>query len=147
MTAGTLVSPAPAPPAAFASLFPSELLLRLVQHFQEYGQLRVDGAALSARLLATGRAYDLPAAKAIETRLSAWAASAGELLADARHSPEADRLAPLLAEFREKWLTALSALQIPVERAAAIAERIAREGLTATTTIEDILRERLQHRP
>ena len=148
MTAGTLVSPTPGPasPVTFGSLFPSELMVRLVHHFNEYGRLKADGAALSARLAATGQAYDLPAAKQIETRLAAWAASAGPLLAEIEHGPEAARLGGLLPEFREMLLTARSALVIPVERAAAISERIAREGLTGTTTTEDLRRERLQDR-
>jgi len=45
------------------------------------------------------------------------------------------------AEFREAVLDARVSLSIPVERAAAISERIAPEGLTKTTTTEDLRRE------
>jgi hypothetical protein len=118
------------------SYFPSDLLVRIIQHFHAYGQIREEGRALSRRLIATNTVYDLPAAKAIEQRLSAWADASGE----------ADDLREFTAELRDTLLDVRLVLNIPVERAAAVKERIAREGLTGNVTMEDLLRERLRDR-
>ena len=133
-----------APPARrpFSSYFPSDVLVRIVQHFHAYGQLREDGRALTRRLLATGVVYDLPAAKAIEHRLSAWADAADALLAEADAGGEAADLRPWTADLRDTLLDVRLVLQIPVERAAATKERIAREGLTGGMTTEELLRQR-----
>jgi hypothetical protein len=128
------------------SYFPSDLLVRIIQHFHAYGQIREEGRALSRRLIATNTVYDLPAAKAIEQRLSAWADAADGLLAQADASGEADDLREFTAELRDTLLDVRLVLNIPVERAAAVKERIAREGLTGNVTMEDLLRERLRDR-
>jgi regulator of sigma D len=141
-----LVQEAPPSRRSLASYFPSDLLVRIIQHFHAYGQLREDGKALSRRLVATNTVYDLPAAKAIEQRLAAWADGADALRAEAKASGEADDLRSLTAELREQAFDVRSVLAIPVERAAAIKERIAGEGLTGSTTLDELLRERLRDR-
>ena len=127
------------------SYFPSDLLVRIIQHFHAYGQIREEGRSLSRRLIATNTVYDLPAAKAIEQRLSAWADAADALLADADASGEPQDLREWTAELRDTLLDVRLVLNIPVERAAAIKERIAREGLTGSVTTEELEREWLRH--
>ena len=94
-----------------------------------------------ARLAESGKAYDLPAAKYVEQLLTLWVAPAAAAVRQIDAMEAKGFAVERAAEFREAVLDARVSLSIPVERAAAISERIAREGLTRTTTTEDLRRE------
>lgn len=105
-----------------------------------------EAEAIRRRLAATGAAYDLPAAKRVEQLLTLWLAPAADALAAVEAAEGRGFVVAGAAAFREAVLDARVSTSVPVERAAAISERIAREGLTRGTTTEELRRERLQRR-
>jgi hypothetical protein len=94
-----------------------------------------------ARLAASGKAYDLPAAKYVEQLLTLWVAPAAAAVRQIDAMEAKGFAVERAAEFRAAVLDARVSLSIPVERAAEQAERFAREGFTSTTTTEDLRRE------
>ena len=118
-----------------------ELEERLAFALQLYQLVQEQYEAICARLLASGQAYDLPAAKYVEQLLSQWitpaAAALKHLDAAEAQGCKVERATP----FRDAVLDVRISLGIPVDRAAAQAERFAREGFTSTTTTEDLRRE------
>ena len=94
-----------------------------------------------ARLAASGAAYDLPAAKYVEQLLTLWVAPARAALAQLDATEAKGFTVERAAAFRDAVQDVRVSLSIPVERAAAQAERFAREGFTGTKTTADLRRE------
>lgn len=98
------------------------------------------------RLAATGAVYDLPSAKEVERLLTSWLAPAGAALRAIADAEKAGYTVIGAAEFRETVQDVRVSLSIPVERAAAQAERIAREGLGCGGKTTEELRRELRDR-
>ena len=98
-----------------------------------------------ARLLASGKPYDLPAAKYVEQLLTLWVTPALAALKRVEATEARGFAVERSAEFREAVLDVRISLSIPVERAAEQAERFAREGIPRGKTTEELRRE-LRHR-
>ena len=98
-----------------------------------------------ARLLASGKAYDLPAAKYVEQLMTLWVAPAAAALRQLDATEAKGFTVERAAEFREAVLDARVSLSIPVERAAEQAEEYARDGFPRGKTTEELRRE-LRHR-
>ncbi len=98
-----------------------------------------------ARLLASGAAYGLPAAKYVEQLLSPWAAPAQAALAQLDATEAKGFAVERAAAFREAVQDVRISLSIPVERAAAEAEEDARNSIPRGRTTDELRRE-LRHR-
>lgn len=134
------------PPAdRAAALACRDLEERLAYGLHLYQLVQDRYRADRARLIASGKPYDLPAAKYVEHLLNLWVAPA--LAAERQIGVmEADGFTvERSAEFREAVLDVRISLSIPVERAAAQAERFARDGIPRGKTTEELRRE-LRHR-
>lgn len=106
-----------------------------------YQFILVKAEQIDARLAVTGDAYDLPAAKEVETLFLLWlkpaAVATGHVDAMEAKGYAVDRA----DEFRRAVIDAEVSTSVPVERAAAVCERIAREGYAGSATTEDLRRE------
>ena len=135
---------ADAPPAD-AAVSCRELAERVAYGLHLHQLVQECCQAIRASLRASGKPYDLPAAKYVEQLMALWVtpaiATAKQVNATEAKGCEVERS----AEFRQAVLDTRVSLSIPVERAAAISERIAREGLSRGHTTEDLRRE-LRHR-
>ncbi len=114
---------------------------RLAYGLQLYQLVQDRYQADRARLLASGAAYDLPAAKYVEQLLSLWVAPAAAALWQIDATEAKGFTVERAAEFRDAVLDVGVSLSIPVERAAAQAEDYARNGVPRGRTTEELRRE------
>ena len=94
----------------------------------------------------TGTVYDLPGAKYVESLLTAWVEPAVKAVKQVDAMEAKGYVVERSAEFRAAVLDARVSISIPVERAAAQAERIAREGLGRNAKTTEELRHELRRR-
>lgn len=118
---------------------------RLAYGLHLYQLIQDQYQAVRASLLASGKAYDLPAAKYIEQLMALWVAPAAAAIKRLDAVEGNGCRIERAAAFRDAVLDVRVSLSIPVERAAAQAEEYARDGMPRGRTTEELRRE-LRHR-
>ena len=94
--------------------------------------------AAGAELAKTGRAYDIETARYVGGLLTVWMTAAAAALDQLGTVEGAGCRLSRAAEFRELVSDLEVSMSIPIERAAAQAERLAREGHSRAITTEDV---------
>ena len=114
---------------------------RLAYGMRLYQLAQDEFAAAEAELVGTGRAYDVDAAEYVGGLLRVWlaasAAALGQLAAAEADGNQVRQAGPFRQAVRDTQVS----MSIPVERVAAQADRLAREGHTRATSTGDLRRE------
>ncbi len=111
-----------------------------------YREIEATARGLAMTLVQMGTGYDRASALAVEAMLHFWLRTTEVALACIAYNEGRGFDVQGAIEYRQAVRDARVGVSISVERAAAVSDRIAREGLTGTLTTEDLRRERLRRR-